>query len=73
VRYQTAIADAICVGQADGTIRSTVEPTRAAHAILADGMGRAYMWALAPMETDFVTDLADWREQFTQRLTPSTT
>jgi AcrR family transcriptional regulator len=73
VRYQTAIADAICVGQADGTIRSVVEPTRAAHAILADGMGRAYMWVLAPMETDFVNDLADWRDQFTQRFTPLTT
>jgi AcrR family transcriptional regulator len=55
------IQAAIVAGQADGSIRATVDPEPTAHAIVVEGIGTAFVWIVDPTE-DYRARLSQWRK-----------
>lgn len=50
---------AVLAGQADGSIRTELDPEPTAHAIVAEGIGSAFLWTVDPTES--------FRARITQR------
>jgi hypothetical protein len=57
----------IIAGQADGSVRADVDPGPAAHAIVSEGIGSAFIWIIDPTE-DFRARLVQWRRHTLDRL-----
>lgn len=53
---------AVLAGQADGSIRSELEPEPTAHAIVVEGIGSAFLWTVDPTE-DFRSRITQWRQR----------
>ena len=60
VRLREDLEAAIADGQRDGSIRGDLDRGAAAHAIVAEGVGSAFLWTVGPDE-DFLTRIAEWR------------
>jgi AcrR family transcriptional regulator len=67
-RLRADIQAAIIAGQADGSIRATVDPEPAAHAIVVEGIGAAFVWIVDPAE-DYRARIAQWRKHTLHALT----
>ncbi|WP_205698892.1 TetR/AcrR family transcriptional regulator [Conexibacter sp. SYSU D00693] len=53
---------AVLDGQADGSVRPELDAETTAHAIVAEGIGSAFMWTVNPDE-DFRARIPQWRER----------
>lgn len=62
IRLRTDVLSAVLVGQADGSVRPELEAEPAAHAIVVEGVGSAFLWTVDPAE-DFRTRIAQWRQR----------
>lgn len=62
-RYIDHIADTIRRGQADGSIRSDLDPAADATFFMDVGTGALYRWILNPDETDLPQALSDWAKR----------
>lgn len=59
--------DAVLAGQRDGSIRPDLVAEPTAHAIVAEGIGAAFMWIVDPSE-DFRARVDQWRARTRERL-----
>lgn len=53
---------AVLAGQADGSIRPDLDPEPTAHAIVAEGIGSAFVWTVDPIE-NFPARITQWRQR----------
>ncbi|HEY2447959.1 MAG TPA: helix-turn-helix domain-containing protein [Mycobacterium sp.] len=53
---------AVLAGQADGSIRTDLDPEPTAHAIVVEGIGSAFLWTVDPSE-NFRSRIAQWRQR----------
>jgi AcrR family transcriptional regulator len=67
-RLRADIQAAIVDGQADGSIRATVDPEPTAHAIVVEGIGTAFVWIVDPAE-DYRARITQWRQHTLDTLT----
>lgn len=68
VRLRTDLHEAIAVGQRDGSVRTDLDPGDAAHAIVSEAVGSAFLWTVDPQE-DFARRLPGWRRHTIALLT----
>ncbi len=61
--------EALRKGQADGSIRSDLDAESAAHAIVVEGVGSAFLWTVDPAE-DFRRRIDQWRARTVETLSP---
>lgn len=66
---RTDTLDAIVAGQADGSVRADLDPESTAHAIVAEGIGSAFVWTVTPSE-DFPARIAQWHSRTVELLEP---
>ncbi len=59
---------AVLAGQADGSIRTELDPEPTAHAIVAEGIGSAFLWTVDPTES-FRARITQWRQRTLELLT----
>lgn len=68
-RLRADILDAVQAGQADGSVRSGLDPEPTAHAIVVEGIGSAFLWTVDPAE-DFRRRIDQWRARTSRTLMP---
>lgn len=61
--------EALRKGQADGSIRRDLDAESAAHAIVVEGVGSAFLWTVDPAE-DFRRRIDQWRARTVETLSP---
>lgn len=61
-RLRTDTLAAVLAGQADGSIRTNLDPEPTAHAIVVEGIGSAFLWTVDPTE-NFRTRINQWRQR----------
>lgn len=68
-RLRADILAAVQAGQADGSVRSDLDPEPTAHAIVVEGIGSAFLWTVDPAE-DFRRRIDQWRARTSRILMP---
>ena len=68
--FVARLAEAVRVGQADGSVTCDVDAEDASQEILATGIGYAYLWIVTPDEFDVESTLAHWRNRVANSLRP---
>ena len=53
---------AVLAGQADGSIRTDLDPEPTAHAIVVEGIGSAFLWTVDPTE-NLRSRITQWRQR----------
>lgn len=66
-RLRTDILAAVLTGQADGSIRSDLDPEPTAHAVVVEGIGSAFLWTVDPNE-NFRARITQWRQRTNELL-----
>ena len=58
--YRAGAAEALRLGQKDGSVRPDLDPEIEADRIMSHGLGLAFRWTLEPEKVDFANSLRDW-------------
>ncbi len=65
--YEVELAGHLAAGQADGSVRSDVDPGREAEVFVSYAIGQCFKWALRRENYDFAGEIKAWRVRLTQR------
>jgi AcrR family transcriptional regulator len=71
--YCAGAADALRLGQKDGSVRADLDPDLEADRIMNYGLGLAFRWTLEPEQVDFARSLRDWTAYMRGIFSPSQT
>jgi AcrR family transcriptional regulator len=63
VGFRGRLAEAVRVGQADGSVTPNVDPDDISREIVATGIGYAYWWIVTPDELELDSTLTRWRDR----------
>jgi AcrR family transcriptional regulator len=65
--YEAELAHHLAAGQADGSVRSDVDPEREAEVFVSYAIGLCFRWALRREEYDFAAEIKAWRTRLIKR------
>ena len=65
--YEAELADHLAAGQADGSVRSDLDPAREAEIFVSYAIGLCFRSALRPDDYDFAGEINAWRGRLAKR------
>jgi AcrR family transcriptional regulator len=66
--FVARLAEAVRIGQSDGSVTRDVNADDASQEILATGIGYAYLWIVTPDKFDVESTLSGWRNRVAESL-----
>ena len=68
--YERQIAEHLREGQADGSVRTDVDPEAEAAQFVLTGLGSIFRWTLSPDDFDLAAAFRVWRERLERAYSP---